>query len=269
MKTLIALTILICLVGCQSAPDKPVADKYTVQVMEVVVPRDQAAAAWPDMVWAADPSALQLADIHQYIRFKDVNSGVFSAAPEGAVSLVGQYTDARVISTAADRILRIPGTKIIEFPLVQLSVGERVINDQTETIELPSDYDVVDDKATVSMMEPFRSGLSIDIELIEVNTSTSTYLLKLHSGQVAGFDIFTLPTGDEIKMPQRFTISRSTEIIQPLNSWNMIGGLVTEKTEGDETSGKSQVIYIRILPPSATVESSANGTVSNDWNFVE
>lgn len=270
MKILIALAILICLVGCQTASKKPVADTYTVQVMEVMVPADVTPAAWPIFIWAKDLSHLQ-GDLSQYIRRKAwAGNDMFSMLPLEEDPIEGiEYADVRVMSAAADRMLRMPGTKITEFPLVQLSAGERVINDQTETFELPTDYAVVDGKAVVTMKETFRSGLSIYLELLKTDASVATYRLKLFSGHQRGFDSFILPNGDEISMPYFEVRSHNSEIIQPLNSWNMIVGLGTERTDEGKILGESQIIYIRILPPSSTVESPANGTASNGWNFIE
>jgi hypothetical protein len=272
MKALIAFALLVCLAGCQPAPHKPVTDKYTVQVIEVVA--DNTLTAWSNLGWAMNPVHLQgdfkKNDLSKYIRRKTwFKNDLLAIVPGESPSPMIEYTDARVVSAAANRILYVPEVKKTEFPPVQLSVGERIINDQTETTELPTDYEIVDDKTVITRKGSFRSGLAIDIELIGTDASSVTYQLKLFSGSILGFDVHTLPNGDEISMPYWESRNTDSEITQPLSSWNMIGGMVTEKMEEGETKQEDQCIFIRILPPSSTVESPTSETGSKDWNFLE
>jgi hypothetical protein len=268
MKTLIALALLVCLAGCQPAQNKPIAGKYTVQVIEVVA--DKTLPAWLEFNECYLQGDLKKIDLSQHIRrktwFKD---DVLAILPEESPSTMIEYLDARAVAAAADRILQVPEINKTEFPLVQLSVGERIINDQTETTELLTDYEIVEGKTVITRKDPFRSGLAIDIELLEVDASTATYRLKLFSGSTPGFDVYTLSNGDEISMPYWEATDSDSEITQPLSSWNMIGALVTEKTDEEESNGKAKCIFLRILPPSSTVEYPTSETVSKDWNFLE
>ncbi|MDF7801063.1 hypothetical protein P4C99_16420 [Pontiellaceae bacterium B1224] len=247
---LILLASMVIVSGCQTTPQQSQQHKCTVQLMELVIPSDLIEPTLQEQVWASDPSHFKKSTMQdnsiQYVGIKQLAMENTEEFPLKIEEGQKRYTDIQVVSDAVEKMMVIPEINKSKLPAIQLAAGEQFIDDTTEMIELPIDYDVVDGKTIIMDKETFRVGRSIDIHLIEVADSIATYNLKLFFGQLMGFDTYTLSNGDKIEMPWVQSSLGNTQYTQPLDTWYIVGGFTSELIEDGVTNEISHHLCARL-----------------------
>ena len=144
-----------------------------------------------------------------------------------------------------EELIQYPNAKISEYPIVLAGLGESVTNDQTKSVLMPEDYDIVDGEL-IAKEKIVKLGYSTSITVDKIENGVVSYHLNASYQELKGFDEHKTE-GGIAKMPFFNRRAVNTNLTQQPNSWVSMGGLV------DETNGEkiSLFIGIRIIPPIA------------------
>ena len=136
--TSLFIVALIC--GCSTIPPNPAPDseKYTFQVISIEIPTE-AATDYP-----------------------------YQMTGENNLQLSAPDTEA---------LIKHSKSKIVEYPIVIAGVGESAVNDQTKTISVPEDFEVIGGKAVVKEKN-IKLGYMVSVRVDEVKDDLITYHLN-------------------------------------------------------------------------------------------
>jgi hypothetical protein len=204
--------------GCSTTPSSPNPhpEKYTFQVIEIEIPED----------------------LPEYHNKDDQMMGhEFSKGSNIPTSLIIPNRD-------LETILQHPEAKITEYPVVAAGLGESVMNDQTKSVSMPEDYDIVDGKA-VAKEKICKLGFSVSVTVDKIENGAVSYHLNASHQELVGFDEYKTE-GGLVKMPFFNKRAVDTDLTQISNSWICFGGLVDERSDGTKIN---QMIAVRIIPP--------------------
>jgi hypothetical protein len=140
-----------------------------------------------------------------------------------------------------EEILNNPNTRIYEYPILYAQTGEAVVEDQTKTVSMPEDYDVIDGKAVPKEKE-VKLGRMVEVSVSSVQEDNITYKIDIHNQKLVGYDTIKAAEGIEVEMPCFKSRNLSSEITQPFGVWQCLGGL--QGTQGNF------FFCVRALPPS-------------------
>lgn len=149
------------------------------------------------------------------------------------------------ISSDVESLIQHPAAEIIKYPVVVAGMGESVTNDQTRSVLLAEDYNVVDGKA-VAKEKIQKLGYLVSIQVNEIKNGAVNYHLDAQFKEVVGYDEYNLGGDIAVKMPYMESRGINTDLQQNSNSWVMLGGLVDERSDGTRMS---YTMGVRIIPP--------------------
>lgn len=133
---------------------------------------------------------------------------------------------------AMEKLFSFPQARTTEFPVVYVNAGERKKIDMQSPVKYPTAYDKdgqPTDYATSGV------GRLIEIDLKSVTNGMAKFSYHIEDVDDPVWTSFKLgPSSRKIKQPIFHTrsISSSSDITLPLNSWVIMGGLITESKDG-------------------------------------
>lgn len=146
-----------------------------------------------------------------------------------------------------EKILQHPDAEISEYPIVLAGLGESVTNDQTKSVSMPEDYDIVDGKAVVKE-KIIKLGYSVGVAVDKIENGTISYHLNASYLELTGFHEYKTEDDISVKMPRFKRRAIDTDLTQKPNSWTMFGGLVDNKSDGGKVN---RIVCVRAIPPNA------------------
>ncbi|MDF7799699.1 hypothetical protein P4C99_09490 [Pontiellaceae bacterium B1224] len=136
-------------------------------------------------------------------------------------------------------------TSLREFPLVIAGLTESVTNDQTKAVSLPVDYSLVDGVA-VATEEIQHLGYLTAVTVNDVQSGQVDVNLLASHKKLMGHDTYQAGDGVTVEMPYMEGRAVDTQITLTPNSWVMMGGLMSEESEGNQ---EYSFICARVIPP--------------------
>jgi len=199
--------------GCSTAPTarKPHPEKFTFQVVGVQIP----------------DSALQKHEID----FGDNSNKIYYELENSQIPLISNIE--------FEKLIQYPTAKLIEFPIVVATSGERVINDQQEQASFPFDYQIVEGKL-VPEEEEIGLGLLTAVTVGDVKDGVISFDIIAEDRKFKKWENHPTEAGNA-KMPYFSMRSIDTKLTQKFNSWLIMSGLSNE--------GIDYMLAIRVLPP--------------------
>ena len=143
------------------------------------------------------------------------------------------------------KIIQHPDANISEYPTVMAGLGESITNDQTKSVLMPEDYDIVDGKA-VAKEKIIKLGYFASVTVDKIERGAISYHLNASYKELAGFDEYKTENGLSVKMPFFNKRAVDTDLTQKPNSWTMMGGLIDQRSDGKKMN---RIICVRIIPP--------------------
>ena len=212
MKKLLACLFTVVLItGCSTTPSspKPHKTKYAFQCLQVSIPEEVAQAIAIDI---NDP---------------------------------GQ----KITQPQIDMVIKHPEATIIRLPIVYAGLGESATNDQTETVDMPVDAEIVDGEI-VYKKEPLKVGKEVSVEVLKAEDNIVSYKIHLMNKKLIGFDVVhRTEEGQEVRMPFFEIRGVDTKITQAADSWISAGGLVEQQGTEPKTH---TILLIRVIGPTTT-----------------
>ncbi len=138
-----------------------------------------------------------------------------------------------------------PKSTIIRLPIVYAKIGESVTNDQTKTIDMAVDADIVDGKV-VYKKEPQHLGEKVSVTVIENEEGIIRYKVDLMSRKLVGYNDYETDGGLNVSMPFFEKRGVNTRISQAADSWVTLGGLINQDGDGPKIH---TMILIKIISP--------------------
>ena len=249
---MLSLFVASLISGCsttQSSP-KPHKTKYTFQCLQVTAPD----SLIQELTFSFDDSVAILKDYLQ--------EQIDNPLQEQQITPLQQTTKPSRIPVLThsqiEELIKKPDVEIIEFPIVYAGIGESVTNDQTKTVEMTVDADVVNGQV-VYTKEPHRLGKEMSITVNKIEDTNITYHISLRSQKFVGFDEYKTTGGLVVKMPYFKSRGTHTEITQEPGVWIGMGGLIDQRDGGAKMN---ELLYIRIIPPINRDSSQSHGLAS-------
>ena len=237
-RIILGLFAVALFVGCSTTPSSPKPDKtkYAFQCLQVTAPDSLV----QKMTFNTN------AVVESYSPLKKENllgkQERLSGEKECSTPAVLNLTDSQI-----EGILKSPDVEVHKFPVVYADLGESVTNDQTKSVSLPEDYEVVDGKA-VAKEKICKLGDFTSVRVDKIENGAISYHLTVSHRELVGFDEYKIEHGLEVKMPFFEARSIDTSLTQQPNSWSVIGGFVHQKSDGEKMH---QMICVRVIPPNA------------------
>ena len=147
-----------------------------------------------------------------------------------------------------EKTFKNPDAKVYEYPILYAAVGESVINDETKSVAMAEDFNVVDGKA-VAQEKIQQLGRFLEVSITKVEHETITYKVNIQNRELFGFDTLQLEDGIVVQMPFLNAKKVTTELSQPLGVWSSLGGVADTRTENGNETSESFFFCIRIIPP--------------------
>lgn len=209
MKKLLACLYTVALItGCSTTPSspKPHQTKYAFQCLQVSIPEDAAQA----------------------------------------IKINNDVPDHKLTQPQIDMAVSHPEATIIRLPIVYAGIGESATNDQTETVEMPFDADIVDGEV-VYEKKPLKVGMAVSVEVLKAEAHLISYKIHLLNRKLIGFDVVhRTEEGQEVKMPFFEVTEVNTKITQAADSWIVTGGMIAQ--QGTEPKIR-RMLLIRVIAP--------------------
>jgi len=231
-KIILSLFVASLISGCSTTPSspKPHKIKYTFQCLQVTSPD----LLIQELTFGFDTNAV--AGNYGQLK-KDNLFGKQHVTTPASITLT---------HTQFEELIKRPNVEIAEFPIVYAGLGESVTNDQTKSVSLPEDYDIVDGKAVVVKEKIIKLGYSVAVTIDKIENGAISYHLNASHLELRGFDEYKTENGISVKMPFFERRSVDTNLTQKPNSWLVMGGLIDEKPDGKKVN---MMIFVRIIPP--------------------
>ena len=213
-KWITGLFIAALISGCSTTPTarKPHPEKFTFQVVGVQIPN----------------SALQKHEID----FGGNSNKIYNELEGDQSPLISNME--------FEKLIQYPTAKIIEFPIVEATLGETVINDQQELASFPLDYQVVEGKLVPEETE-IGLGLLTAVTVGDVKDGVISFDIIAEDRKFKEWENYPTEAGNA-RMAYFSGRSIDTHIsTQKLNSWLIMSGLPDE--------GINYMLAIRVLPP--------------------
>jgi hypothetical protein len=222
MKIIIfGLLMAFILSGCSTIPStpKPHPEKYTFQVITIEIP----------------------GDLPEYHNKADKMMGLeFSKGSSLPTSLT-------IPSRDLEKLIQHPEAEITEYPIVLAGLGESVTNDQTKSVLMPENYDIVDGKAVVKE-KIIKLGYSVAVTVDKIENEEISYHLNSNFKELKGFDEYKTENGLVVKMPYFKMRAMDSDLTHEPNSWTMLGGLIDQRSDGKKIN---QLFCVRAISPNA------------------
>jgi len=236
MKQLIACLFAAALItSCATAPSspKPHKSKYAFQCLQVSLPD----SVFQNLTFSVDDAVSPLKNdsiptVSNLLREQQSNSAAEPAMP--------QLTQEQV-----EEILKHSETTTVTFPVVYAGLGESATNDQTETVEMTTDADIVEGKV-VYKKEPIKVGMMVSVEVLEAEDNRVCYKLNIMNKDLIGYDTHQPEEGLEVRMPFFEARSIDTKITQAPDSWRYVGGTINQ--QGTEPKIHTMLLF-RVIAP--------------------
>lgn len=207
------LFIAVLISGCSTTPTalKPHPDKFTFQVVGVEIP----------------DSALQKHEID----FGGNSNKIYNELERSQHPLISKVE--------FEKLIQYPTAKIIEFPLVVATLGEKVINDQQELVSFPVDYQIVEGKLVPEETE-IGLGFLTAVTVGDVKGGVISFDLIAEDRRFKEWKNYPTEAGNA-RMAFFSARSIDTHISQALNSWLIMSGVPHE--------GINYMLSVRVIPP--------------------
>jgi hypothetical protein len=140
---------------------------------------------------------------------------------------------------AIDQLLRNADVEREDYPVVYARPGEPAENDQTESVLLAEDFQIIEGKA-VPREKECRLGKSVGVKISRVDAQSATFRLKVYQRKLKGFDGYETAAGT-VKIPFFSSREINSELTQIFNTWTVIGA--------SDDAAIFSVFIIRTLPP--------------------
>ena len=228
-RIMLSLFVASLISGCSTTPSspKPHKTKYAFQCLEVKAPESL----------VQELTTNKVAENYGELK-KDNLFGQKNVTIPASITL----THAQI-----EELIKRPNIEITEFPIVYAGLGESVTNDQTKSVSLPEDYDIVDGKVVVKE-KICKLGCFTSVAIDKIENGAVSYHLNIIHKELVGFDEYKTENGISVKMPFFEGRAVDTDLTQQPNSWIVMRGLVDEKPDGKKMN---QIICVRIIPPDA------------------
>ena len=139
-----------------------------------------------------------------------------------------------------------PEVTIIRLPIVYAGIGESATNDQTETVDMAFDAEIIDGEV-VYEKKPLKVGKEVSVEVLKAENNLVSYKIYLMNRKLIGFDVVhRTEEGQEVKMPFFELTKLDTKITQVADSWISTGGIVEQ--QGTEPKIR-RMLLIRVIAP--------------------
>ena len=216
-KRIISLFAITLIAGCSTIPSTPKQhpEKYTFQILEARVPEEVISRGFVNQC----PPSLEEEMLNN---------------PDMMKAGVGQKTKLNM-----DEILAHPDAEISEYPIVVAGIGESITNDQTQSVSMPEDYDIVNGQA-VAKEKTVKLGYSVSVTVDKIENGAVSYRLNAMHRELAGFDEYKIGNGQNVKMPKFEKRGVDTVLTQSPNSWVMMGRLTDHRSDGKNISLRYQ-----------------------------
>jgi hypothetical protein len=169
--------------------------------------------------------------------------------PEDAVQAINinnDVPDHKLTQPQIDMAVNHPEATIIRLPIVYAGIGESATNDQTETVEMPFDVDIVDGEV-VYEKKPLKVGKAVSVEALKAEDHLISYKIHLLNRKLIGFDVVhRTEEGQEVKMPFFEVTEVNTKITQAADSWIVTGGVIAQ--QGTEPK-IHRMLLVRVIAP--------------------
>lgn len=127
------------------------------------------------------------------------------------------------------------------YPTIYAELGKPAVNDQTKSMMLPTDYNVVNGEP-VAVEALQHIGVRAEITIHDYRNDTATFNLKFHHQEIKGYDEYLLKGGKSVRIPIFETRKVDTDLSQVLGSWVVVGGI--ESSTGEKTSTAYYIIRV-------------------------
>ena len=124
-------------------------------------------------------------------------------------------------------------------------IGESVTNDQTKTVEMAVDADIVDGKV-VYKKEPQKLGKETSITIDQVQGNTIKYKINAMYQELTHFEDYKTKEGLEVRLPYFKKQGVDTKLTQVPGSWLMLGGSISQIGDSKKIH---DMIFIRVISP--------------------
>ncbi len=227
----ISLFVVSLISGCSTTPSSPEPHKtkFAFQCLQVTSPDSLV----QELTFSFD--ANEVAENYGQLK-KDNLFGKQHVTTPASITLT---------HTQFEELIKRPNIEIAEFPVVYAGLGESVTNDQTRSVSLPEDYDIVDGKV-IAKEKIIKLGYSVAVTVNKIENGSINYHLNASHKELAGFDEYKTENGLVVKMPYFKGRSIDTDLTHEPNSWLVMGGLIDEKSDGKKIN---KMICVRIIPP--------------------
>lgn len=144
---------------------------------------------------------------------------------------------------SVERIYQNPSNEITEYPILYVGTGVAVTNDQTKTVVLPEDFNIVDGKA-VPNEKSYKLGFDMAVTISKVENDRASLKLNFNQCDLKGYDVIVAEGGIEVHMPQFKLGSMNTDVSIKLGGWVVLGGIGENP---DDKKGSSTLYLIRVI----------------------
>lgn len=141
--------------------------------------------------------------------------------------------------------------QIEAYPVLYCAMDTVAICDQTETVQMPENFNVKDGKA-VPIETPVVLGMLTQVTVTSLKNNIATYQLDFSFNELKGYDEYVLKGDIKVKLPFFETRKINTELSQSLGSWLVLGGFSDDGEDGIH----STYYVIRITRPLGMSRSS-------------
>jgi hypothetical protein len=148
---------------------------------------------------------------------------------------------------------------LTQYPTLYAEVGTAVTNDQTRSVVMAEDFNIVDGKAILKE-KTYKLGLSIAATIAQIENDVADLKLNFSIQKLKGFDEFTIEEGTKVKLPMFESVNMNTDVSLQLGSWVVLGGLAGES---DTTEEKTTLYFVRVKDPRTNEQSPVQLTLDD------